>query len=149
MWLSPLGSTEVPDTARVQVYFTRSTNHDSDCLMRFEPVSVVKKIGPECASQLRYACVARTHTHTHTHTETLVQLDSITFCDERTGSQTLQLCEKIYHLHWPLKKRKRNRHKKKTTCFQLTSVYTGWGHRLNHFKHPKESPTPKVNRYRY
>lgn len=32
---------------------------------------------------------------------------------------------------------------------QLTSVYTGWGHWLNHFKHPKESPTPKVNRYRY
>ncbi len=72
--------------------------------------------------------------------------------DKPPDSQTIQICEKIYHLHSLLKKEAPT----KMFCMnqfyallRLTSVYTGWGHRLNHFKRPEESPTPKVNRYRY
>ena len=107
------------------------------------------------------------------HTD-ILWLDSITFCDEHTASlhvysqsqlswagylcdnhpdsQTIQLCEKIYHLQLLLKNRNLHQnvlYEPIPRSLQLTSVYTGWGHWLNHFKHPKESPTPKVNRYRY
>lgn len=69
-------------------------------------------------------------------------------CDSPPDSQTIQLCEKIYHLQ-SLFSFSNGLYEPIPRLLQLTSVYTGWGHWLNHFKHPKDSPTPKVNRYRY
>lgn len=174
MWLSPLGNRRVPDAAGVrarvclyvnntwigiaQDYFTRYTNHD--CVM-FGPLTVAEKIA---AAAYITALVCSCGTETPFHLTILPSaMSTLPVCMSSSRDSWAVLANSVttfqtprrfsyvrkYIIYIHLKRKKNAPYEPIPRFLRLTSVYTGWGHWLNHFMHPKESPTPKVNRYRY
>ena len=145
MWLSPLGSTEVPDTAC-------AWDQEFTSRVRQIAILIVWRVLNRCRLWGRLGRSARHGFGMlvwHTHTDPRPTWRHYLLWWAHRLPDCSALWENISFTSASKKRKKKPPQKKKNACFQLTSVYTGWGHRLNHFKHPKESPTPKVNRYRY